>query len=196
MCVSAWSTVGCFGVGAVCVGGTAPSLSSSTLFITQKGTFAPAELNFLQWLQMFEELSVISFCSSIPLFWNFLPSVLLGVEVCGCNQTDEGMRVVVQRIPSRAVRRAKGPHHLSPLPSPLCCLQIKINNLNLDYVLLKGWIPLFLLAIRAACACQPRVWAPSAVRLALTPPGLMTSSHFVCCCLFCFVFSPSSQTDI
>lgn len=38
-----------------------------------------------------------------------------------------GVRVVVRRIPSRAVRRVKGPHHLSPLPSPLCCLQIKIT---------------------------------------------------------------------
>lgn len=51
-------------------------------FITAKETCAPAELNFLQWLQMFEEFSIPVFLPPHPLFcWKFLPLVLLDVEV-------------------------------------------------------------------------------------------------------------------
>lgn len=89
----------------LCVGETLLLSLPPLSFITPKGTCAPAELNFLQWLQMFLSL----FTTSSPFCWKLLPAVLLDVEVCGCNQT-EGVG-----ISSREIGRDKDSHNLSSL---------------------------------------------------------------------------------
>lgn len=156
-------------------------LTSPLSCILPKGTWdcAPAELNFLQWLQMcLRSLLPLSFDHPFPFSWTFLPTVVLDLEVCDCSQT-EGVG-----ISSKKIRRGEGPQHIFPLPSP-CCLQTRINSPTLKAVFFKAGIRQFFPAVRAAPACQSCVWALSAAHLALPPsPGLMTTSHFVCCCLF------------
>lgn len=89
-------------------------------FIAPKGTCAAVELNFLRWLQMYLRsfLSLSLFVTPSPFCWKLLPSVLLNVEICGCNQTEE------VGISDREIRWDKGPHHLSPL-SPVPCVAYK-----------------------------------------------------------------------
>lgn len=116
-----------------------PPLPPPPSFITRKGTCAPAEVNFLQWLQMcLSSLSLFTTPSS--LCWKFLPSVLLDVEICGCNQTERW------EYPGQ---KSEG-EDVSLLSLLLCCLQIKISNLNLNCAF-KGINPLVPSCCAGAC---------------------------------------------
>lgn len=160
-----------------CVGGRQCSLPFllHPLSSPTKGT--PSELNFLQWLQM---------ClRSLPASFHHLVLFLLEISAisaagCGNLWLQSNWEVGVPRTVQ-----------YPGLPHPLCCLQIKISNLNLNCES-KGMNPL---VPSCLCWCLPGcVWALSTVHLALTP--LRLNDKFSLCLLlfvlFCFFsFQPS-----
>lgn len=179
MCVLLWEALVAVLEQVLCGGGKAPSPSSSTLFHHPQRDLCSSWIELLQWLQMClrslfspaRPLFVGGFCHHRCCMWESVAAIKL-------------------RDGSTQDRNQEG-ENVSPLPHPLCCLQIKISNLNLKCAF-KDINPLVPCCL---CWCLPGcVWAPSAVHLALTP--LRLNDKFSLCLLlfvlFCFFsFQPS-----